>query len=153
MNISELKDPYTKGHSERVAKYATLLAKQTKKYNEATLNEFYFACLLHDIGKLEIPNEILNNPSYLTSNEFGVMKTHSTLGIEFIENYSLIKGCETVIRSHHEKWDGSGYPDGLKKYDIPLGARIISIADAFDAMTSTRLYRVAISPENAYKKL
>ncbi|PGL86236.1 hypothetical protein CN931_07035 [Bacillus sp. AFS054943] len=153
LNILELKDSYTKGHSERVAKYTLILAKKTNKYSEEDLIKFYFSCLLHDIGKIGISNEILNKTSCLTNDEYKVMKTHPTVGINLIENYSLIEGYEAVIRSHHEKWDGSGYPDGLKNNDIPLCARIISIADAFDAMTSTRPYRVTLSPEEAYKQI
>ncbi|WP_371399674.1 HD-GYP domain-containing protein [Bacillus wiedmannii] len=130
-----------------------IFAKQTQKYTEATLNKFYYSCLLHDIGKLGISNEILNKPVPLTNNEYTKMKTHSTLGLEFIKDFSLIEGYESVICSHHEKWDGSGYPGGLKNYEIPLGARIVSIADTFDAMTSTRPYRSALSPEEAYKQI
>ncbi|PEF43414.1 hypothetical protein CON22_26050 [Bacillus cereus] len=153
MNILELKDPYTRGHSERVAKYALLLAQETSKFDEVNLNKFYFSCLLHDIGKLGIPNEILNKASYLENDEYNIIKTHPTLGIKLIENYSLIEGYESVIRSHHEKWDGSGYPDGLKHNNIPLCARIISFADAFDAMTSARVYRSVLSPKEAYKQI
>ncbi|QWI72933.1 HD-GYP domain-containing protein (plasmid) [Bacillus mycoides] len=153
MEALELKDPYTKGHSERVANYAKILAEETEQYDEETLNLFYFACLLHDIGKIGISDEILNKDSTLTNEEYDIIKGHTLLGIKVVNNLSLSEENESIIRSHHEKWDGSGYPDGLKKEQIPLGARIVSIADAFDAMTSTRSYRYALPPEEAYKRI
>uniref|UniRef100_UPI00101E9953 HD-GYP domain-containing protein n=1 Tax=Bacillus albus TaxID=2026189 RepID=UPI00101E9953 len=153
METLELKDSYTKGHSERVANYAKILAKETGKYDEKALNMFYFACLLHDVGKIGISDEILNKDSTLTNEEYNIIKGHTLLGIKVVKNLSLSEENESIIRSHHEKWDGSGYPDGLKKEQIPLGARIVSIADAFDAMTSTRSYRYALPPEEAYKRI
>ncbi|PEA86547.1 HD family phosphohydrolase [Bacillus thuringiensis] len=153
MEALELKDSYTKGHSERVANYAKILAKETGKYGEKDLNMFYFACLLHDVGKIGISDEILNKDSKLTNEEYDIIKGHTLLGIKVVKNLSLSEENESIIRSHHEKWDGSGYPDGLKKEQIPLGARIVSIADAFDAMTSTRSYRNALSPEEAHKRI
>ncbi|PGZ57371.1 hypothetical protein COE58_25855 [Bacillus cereus] len=153
MNILGLKDHYTKGHSERVAKYSKILAKKSNQYDEAALSNFYFASLLHDIGKLGISNKILNKTTYLTNDEYNVIKTHPKLGVKLIKSLSLNEEGESVIRSHHERWDGSGYPDGLKNNEIPYGARIVSLADTFDAMTSTRAYRPALSPEEAYKRI
>jgi len=153
MEILELKDPYTKGHSERVAKYAKIFAKESQKYTKKTLENFYFACLVHDIGKIGIPDKILNKNSHLTNDEFSIIKKHSLLGSKLLNSLSFTNENQSIIRSHHEKWDGSGYPDGLKGDEIPLNARIVSIADAFDAMTSTRSYRNALSAEEAYKRI
>ena len=157
MEILELKDPYTKGHSERVAEYATILAEESRIYTKKDLENFYLACLLHDVGKIGIPDEILNKDSHLTNEEYSVIKKHSLLGAKLLNNLSFtplfIHEHRSIIRSHHEKWDGSGYPDGLKGHEIPLNVRIVSIADAFDAMTSTRSYRNALSAEEAYKRI
>ncbi|MEI5887850.1 HD-GYP domain-containing protein [Bacillus albus] len=153
MRIMELKDPYTKGHSERVANYATILAKETNKYDDNYLKKFHFICLLHDIGKIGIPDEVLNKASSLTEEEYNIIKAHPQLGLEVFKNISLIKGSEAIILSHHERWDGNGYPQKLRGNQIPLCARIVAIADAFDAMTSSRAYRSALSPEEAYKRI
>ncbi|WP_429682442.1 HD-GYP domain-containing protein [Bacillus cereus] len=153
MNLFLSLDSYTKGHCMRVARYAVTLARETRKFDELTLNKFYVAGLLHDIGKLEIPSEILNKASNLTVDEYEIIKKHPILGIQWVENIPLIRGFESVIYSHHERWDGNGYPYGLKNNEIPLYARIISLADAFDAMTSKRPYNSALSPEDAYKEI
>jgi HD superfamily phosphodiesterase len=147
----ELKDPYTKGHSERVAGYALSLAKQIGDLTEEELKEFNYACLLHDIGKINIPDHILMKPSRLTKEEFDVIKSHPVVGSEAIKNVEGLGKSISVIRSHHERWDGKGYPDRLKGQDIPFLARITAIADAFDAMTSSRSYRAAMSVEDASK--
>ncbi|MCU5556951.1 HD-GYP domain-containing protein, partial [Bacillus cereus] len=153
MRIMELKDPYTKGHSERVANYATILAKEIDEYDDNSLKQFHFICLLHDIGKIGIPDEVLKKASSLTEEEYNIIKTHPQLGLEVFKNISLIQGNEEIILSHHERWDGNGYPQKLKGNQIPLCARIVAIADAFDAMTSSRAYRSALSPEEAYKRI
>ncbi|PFN47362.1 HD-GYP domain-containing protein [Bacillus thuringiensis] len=153
MKIMELKDSYTKGHSVRVAKYATLLAKSTNQYTKSTLKDFYFSCLIHDIGKIGISDKILNKTSPLTQEEYNLIKKHPQLGMEIFRNISLIKDNEAIILSHHERWDGKGYPYKLKGNQIPLCARIVAIADAFDAMTSSRAYRSALSPEEAYERI
>jgi HD-GYP domain-containing protein (c-di-GMP phosphodiesterase class II) len=149
----ELKDPYTRGHSERVASYALSLVKHTGKYSEEELIAFNYACLLHDIGKINIPDHILLKPSKLTEEEFSIIKQHPSVGADAIKN---IVGLETnigVILSHHERWDGNGYPDKLNGEDIPFLARVTAIADAFDAMTSSRSYRAALPLEEAYKRI
>ncbi|HDR6958116.1 TPA: HD-GYP domain-containing protein [Bacillus cereus] len=153
MRIMELKDPYTRGHSERVANYATILARETNEYDDNSLKQFHFICLLHDIGKIGIPDEILKKPSSLTEDEYNLIKAHPQLGSEVFKNISLIKGGEDIILSHHERWDGNGYPQKLKGNQIALCARIVAIADAFDAMTSSRAYRPVLSPEEAYKRI
>lgn len=149
----ELKDPYTRGHSERVASYALELAKVCGKFTEEELKSFNFACLLHDIGKIHIPDQILMKPSRLTNEEFEIIKSHTTVGEEAVSKVAGFSNRIEVIRSHHERWDGKGYPDQLKGEEIPYLARVAAIADAFDAMTSNRSYRAALSVEEAYKRI
>jgi putative nucleotidyltransferase with HDIG domain len=149
----ELKDPYTRGHSERVASYALELAKTTGKYKEEELKDFEFACLLHDIGKIHIPDQILMKPSKLTSDEYEIIKSHTNVGADAVSKVVGLGSSIEVIRSHHERWDGEGYPDQLKGEAIPFLARIAAVADAFDAMTSNRSYRNALSVDEAYKRI
>lgn len=149
----ELKDPYTRGHSERVACYALSLAKQIGKYSNEELKEFNYACLLHDIGKINIPDHILMKPSKLTEEEFNIIKQHPSVGAEAIKNIDGLKTNICVILSHHERWDGNGYPQRLIGEEIPYLARITAIADAYDAMTSSRSYRAALPVEEAYKRI
>ncbi|MEH6904436.1 HD-GYP domain-containing protein, partial [Neobacillus drentensis] len=149
----ELKDPYTRGHSERVASYALFLAKEIDKFSKEEQKSFYYACLLHDIGKVHIPDQILMKPERLNVEEFEIIKSHPSVGAEAVKNVEGIKDCICVIRSHHERWDGKGYPDQLKEEEIPLLARVTSIADAFDAMTSSRSYRAAMPVEEAYQRI
>lgn len=149
----ELKDPYTRGHSERVATYAVLLAKEIGRFSEEEQKSFYYACLLHDIGKVHIPDSILMKPGKLTKEEFEIIKSHPGVGAEAVKNVEGIKDCICVIRSHHERWDGKGYPDQLSGEEIPFLARVATVADAFDAMTSSRSYRAAMPVEEAYQRI
>ncbi|WP_145523796.1 HD-GYP domain-containing protein [Virgibacillus sp. SK37] len=149
----ELKDPYTRGHSERVAEYAMSLAKATGRVKESDYNHFYYACLLHDIGKVNIPDSILTKSSKLTDEEFEIIKTHPVVGAKAVEDVEGIAEHIAVVYHHHERWDGKGYPDGLEGEETPLVARITAIADAFDAMTSTRSYRPALPFEEAYQRV
>lgn len=149
----ELKDPYTSGHSERVASYATILARETKKFSAEELKLFNYACLLHDVGKINIPDQILMKPGRLTDEEYEVIKKHPAVGAEVMKDVEGLTGVIDVIRYHHERWDGKGYPEQLKEREIPLLARITSIADAFDAMTSSRSYRKALPLEEAYNRI
>ena len=149
----ELKDPYTRGHSERVASYALLLAQELGGFSKEEQKSFYYACLLHDIGKVHIPDQILMKPGKLTKEEFEIIKSHPGVGAEAVKNVDGIKDCICVIRSHHERWDGKGYPDQFKGSEIPLLARVASVADAFDAMTSSRSYRDAMPVEEAYQRI
>ncbi|QPA60616.1 HD-GYP domain-containing protein [Lysinibacillus sp. fkY74-1] len=153
-NLLKLQDAYTQGHSKRVAVFAKILAIETNQYDQDALNKLFNSCLLHDIGKLGIPNKILNKKtSPLTQKEYDVMKTHPQIGEDLLKIFPSINIDLSIIRSHHEMWNGNGYPDGLIRYEIPLSARIVSIADAFDAMTSTRLYRKAMNPKEAYNRI
>ncbi|ATP40664.1 metal-dependent phosphohydrolase [Solibacillus sp. R5-41] len=151
--ILELKDPYTRGHSERVAAYAMNMAEATGKFKPSELNYFYYACLLHDIGKVNIPDSILTKSGRLTDEEYDIIKTHPVVGAEAIREVDGIADNLEVIYHHHERWDGKGYPDGLSGGDIPFLARITAVADAFDAMTSSRSYRPALQFEEAYQRI
>lgn len=136
----DAKDERTSKHSQRVSDYSALIAREygfTKEEQENLRN----AALLHDIGKIGIPDSVLNKPGRLTDPEYAVMKTHVTRGAEILKDFTLIEHVVEGARYHHERYDGKGYPDGLKGEQIPLYGRIISIADAFDAMTANRVYR------------
>lgn len=136
----DAKDERTSKHSQRVSDYSVLIAKEygfTKSEQDNLRN----AALLHDIGKIGIPDSVLNKPARLTDEEYAVMKTHVTRGAEILKDFTLIEHVVEGARYHHERYDGKGYPDGLKGEEIPLYGRIIAIADAFDAMTANRVYR------------
>lgn len=149
----ELKDPYTRGHSERVADYAQVLAQEMGIFSKDDLKSFNYACLLHDIGKIHIPDQILMKPTNLTKEEYEIIQTHPAVGADAIKDVEGLTNQIDVIRSHHERWDGKGYPDKLQGSEIPLLARVVSIADAFDAMTSSRSYRAAMPLEVAYSRI
>ena len=136
----DAKDRYTNGHSMRVAKYAKEIARRMGMSRQEQEN-IYYTGMLHDIGKIGVPDEIINKPGRLTEEEFEIIKTHPVIGSEILKNISEIPGLYLGTRGHHERYDGRGYPDGLAGEEIPLQARIIAVADAYDAMTSNRSYR------------
>jgi len=142
-NTIDAKDNYTRGHSTRVAKYAREIAKRMGK-DEKAQRTIYFMGLLHDIGKIGIKDDIINKPGGLTEEEFFSIRRHSTIGYDILRDMSEISDIEKGARWHHERYDGTGYPDGLKGEEIPEYARIICVADAYDAMTSKRSYRDAM---------
>lgn len=143
----DAKDKYTNGHSVRVAEYARELIKRSGG-SEKEQEEIYYIGLLHDIGKIGVPDEIINKASGLTDEEYAIIKTHPVIGADILKNISmLIPGIEVGARWHHERYAGGGYPDGLKGEEIPREARIIGVADAYDAMTSNRSYRDVLSQE------
>ena len=142
----DAKDKYTNGHSMRVAKYSSMLARKMG-FDEVKVEEIYNMALLHDIGKIGVPDEIINKTSSLTDEEFYVMKKHPKTGYDILSEMSEIKDLGIGARWHHERYDGKGYPDGLKGEEIPLQARIICVADAYDAMTSNRSYRSSMSQD------
>lgn len=144
----DAKDPYTNGHSLRVTLYSLILAKELN-LNDKMLEEIELAGLLHDIGKIAIPQNILCKAGKLTDEEFQIMKSHPENSQKLIASIKKLKPISGWLKAHHEKWDGSGYPNKLKGEEIPLSARIIALADTYDAMTSTRSYRVALSHEIA----
>ena len=138
----DAKDAYTRGHSTRVSAYSVRIA-EALGWDKEQVNDLRFAAMLHDIGKIGVPDSILNNPKRLTDVEFDIIKSHTTIGGEILRNRVMIKAAEDVALSHHERYDGSGYPRGLKGREISVEARIVAIADAFDAMSSNRIYRKA----------
>ena len=148
----DAKDPYTHGHSERVTLYSLILAKKLN-FSQKELEDLEIVGLLHDIGKIGIPQSILCKPSKLTEEEFNIMKMHPVRGEQMILKISKMKSISDWLKNHHERWDGKGYPCGVKGEDIPLFARIIALADTYDAMTSTRSYRVALSHEVAIEEI
>lgn len=149
----DAKDTYTHGHSENVMNIAADIA-EVMKTEEHLLGIIRDAALLHDIGKIGIPGYILNKPGPLTYEEFnGVMKTHSTLGANIVRDVPFLQELYPLILYHHEDYDGSGYPEGLEGDEIPVGARIIHVADAFEAMTSKRPYRNSLGATEALRRL
>ena len=151
-NIIEARDPYTKGHSLRVAHYAKWIAKKLG-LPEDECEKIFKAGILHDIGKIGIPDIVLLKPGRLTDQEYEIMKLHATFSHYIINSVESLKDFANIAAYHHERWDGKGYPKGLKGEEIPLGARILAIADAIDAMTSTRPYKKALSFEKAKEEL
>lgn len=143
-----LKDTYTGGHGRRVARYARLIAG-AMGLPQAEADSVSEAALLHDLGKIGIPDRILTKPEHLTSEEFAVVQKHPAAGAEILHSIPPLRRHATVVRHHHERFDGSGYPDGLRGTDIPLAARIIAVADAFDALGSNRSYRRGVSADQA----
>ena len=145
----ETKDTGTRAHSQRVQRYATVLARAVEPdliQDPSTVYGF----LLHDVGKIGIPDRVLLKPEPLTDAELRLMKTHTVLGEQLLGGVAFLQGEGLrVVRSHHERWDGAGYPDALARDEIPIGARIFAVADALDAMTSDRPYRTARSWQEA----
>lgn len=139
----DMKDNYTHGHSTRVAAYAEMIAKELGWSGEQRKNLSYIA-LLHDVGKIGIPAEIINKDSRLTDEEYAVIKTHPVLGFQILSKINKFPDLSIGAHYHHERYDGKGYPDGLQGKEIPEIARIIAVADAYDAMTSKRSYRDAL---------
>lgn len=142
-NLIDAKDSYTQGHSMRVADYASAIAKRMK-LPERQIEELGYIALMHDCGKIGVPDEILNKPGALTEEERKLINEHTVKGGTILENFTAIKGIRQGALYHHERFDGNGYPEGLKGKDIPLYARIIGVADAFDAMNSNRVYRKSL---------
>ena len=142
----DAKDTYTNGHSGRVASYAREIAHRFG-YSPKKEKNIYMMGLLHDIGKIGIPDAIINKPAKLTDEEYNTIKMHTVMGAKILKNIVEMPSLVTGARYHHERYDGHGYPDGLSKDDIPEEARIIAVADAYDAMSSRRSYRGIMSQE------
>ncbi|MCR5733040.1 MAG: HD-GYP domain-containing protein [Lachnospiraceae bacterium] len=138
--VIDMKDRYTNGHSTRVAKYTAMLAKELG-YDDETVEKYYRIGLLHDVGKIGIPSALLNKPGKLTRDEYDAIKAHTLMGYEALKGISIIPELAVGAKSHHERPDGKGYPNGLSGDDIPRVAQIIAVADCFDAMYSDRPYR------------
>jgi HD-GYP domain-containing protein (c-di-GMP phosphodiesterase class II) len=146
----EAKDRYTAGHCGRVADYAVRLAAASG-FKGRDLTWFRMGGFLHDVGKTGVPLEILNKPGKLTDEEFLLMQSHTTMGDDIVAPLNFPWDIRPLVRSHHEKWDGTGYPDRLKGEEIPFAARILCVADVYDALTSARSYRPALSQAEAFK--
>jgi putative two-component system response regulator len=148
----EAKDPYTKGHCGRVAAYALSLASEAD-YPDDGMEALEFASFLHDIGKIGIRDAVLLKPGPLDDKEWEHMRLHPLKGYEIASQIDILKPCMPAIRNHHERWDGKGYPDGLRADEIPLSARLVAIADAYDAMATDRPYKKALPLEECEKLL
>ena len=150
----DAKDHYTQGHSQTVSRLAAQIAHQIE-LPEPEIEEIRLAGILHDVGKIGVPESVLNKPSRLTPEEYEIMKSHTVMGWRILEPLRVkpVDRIRWMVRHHHEHFDGSGYPDGLKGADIPLGARILTIADAFDTMVSQRAYKKDRSVAEALEEL
>ena len=152
VKIIEKRDSYTAGHSKRVAQYSVLIAKEMG-YDEGTLDELYRAGMLHDIGKISTPDSILLKPGRLTSLEFEIIKEHVVVSYELLSAVDIYRDIAEVVRHHHEHYDGSGYPQGLKGDEIPMLSHIMTVADSFDAMTTNRIYKARKSVATALQEM
>ncbi len=148
----EAKDRYTRGHSDRVYYYCTLIGRRLQ-VQDSSFESLALASVLHDIGKIGIPDSILLKSSSLTESEFAVIRTHPELAEDILVPLPFLETTRQVIRHHHERYDGGGYPDGLKENQISIEARILAVADAYDAMRSNRPYRAALSTEMSLAQL
>jgi putative two-component system response regulator len=148
----ETRDFETHGHSERVVTFSLRLGHELGLEKDA-LRDLELGALLHDIGKIGVPDAILRKPAKLTGEEWETMKLHPIHGKKILRNIAFLEGASRIVAQHHEKWDGSGYPFGLRGEDVDIGARIFSVVDAFDAMVSDRVYRKGCSYENALEEL
>jgi HD-GYP domain-containing protein (c-di-GMP phosphodiesterase class II) len=148
----EAKDDYTKGHSERVANYAKAIAVEMKLSNK-NVQLLYEVSLLHDVGKIGVSEQILNKKTKLSAREFEHIQSHTITGEKILSTVESIREGLSAVRHHHERLNGDGYPDGLSESNIPLPARILAVADAYDAMTTKRPYRNAMTPKEAVDEL
>jgi putative nucleotidyltransferase with HDIG domain len=145
----DAKDQVTHGHIRRVQRFAVGLARKIGVHDSLQLQALEAAALLHDMGKIAVPEHILNKPSKLTPGEFDKMKLHASVGADILSSINFPYPVVPIVRHHHENWDGTGYPDGLRGTEIPLGARILSVVDCFDALTSDRPYRTRLLDQDA----
>jgi putative nucleotidyltransferase with HDIG domain len=150
----DAKDHYTQGHSQSVSRLAAQVARHIG-LDEAEVEEIRLGAILHDIGKIGVPETLLNKPSPLTPDEYEIMKSHTVLGWKILEPLKVksIERIRGMVRHHHERFNGKGYPDGLVGEDIPLGARIISIVDSFDSMVSRRVYKEGLPVAEALQEI
>jgi len=148
----EAKDKYTRGHSDRVAVYSAAIARQLRM-PESEVEKVEYTGLLHDIGKIGVPDELLCKSGQLRTDEFQRIQQHPVTGARILSEISFLRDVAATIRCHHERLDGHGYPNGLTEQDIPFHARILTVADAYDAMTSDRPYRRGYPPEEAVRRL
>ncbi len=152
INFIDAKDPYTRGHSKRVAMYAAEIAKRMRLSDDEIQN-VYYAGLLHDSGKISVPDAVLNKPGKLTDEEMKMIQNHTVAGGKMLLQLSSLRGVRETALYHHERYDGTGYPDGLKGDMIPLYARIVGVADSYDAMSSNRVYRRHLSKDEIIEEI
>ena len=152
VDLTEQRDTYTGGHSLRVAKYCKFIAQELDM-KPKDIDDLYEAAILHDIGKIAIPDSILLKPGKLSKVEYSIIQLHVKLGYELLVKYPMFKNIANIIKVHHERIDGSGYPDGLKGDEINLCGKIMGVADSFDAMTTNRIYKAKKTPQEALKEL
>lgn len=148
----DAKHNYTRGHSDRVADLSFVIAREMG-LSRPQLYEVHVAGHLHDVGKIGIPDYLLTKAGSLTAEEFETIKTHPVIGDEILHKISILRDLCPIVRHHHERYQGGGYPDGLQGSDIPLASRIICLADAYDAMTSVRSYRSSMTHEMAIDEI
>ena len=148
----DAKDPYTRGHSQRVMEYS-LIAGANLSLSPEEMEILEYASVLHDVGKISVDSVILNKPGSLTEAEWEIIQEHPTIGANLLRGISFLEKSADLVLYHHERYDGEGYPTGLKGDMLPLGARIIAVADAFDTMTTDRSYREAMTVDEAIKEL
>ena len=151
-NTVDAKDEYTKGHSMRVAAYAEMVA-QRLGWSEEDVQNTYYVAMLHDVGKIGVPDAVLNKPFKLTDLEFRLIQNHTIMGAEILKDFKMFPNVDVGARYHHERYDGNGYPEGLKAESIPLVARIIALVDSYDAMTSNRVYRRRLGDDVVMQEL
>ena len=151
-SIVEKKDPYTAGHQHRVADLAVAIAKEMELEQES-VKAVRLSAIVHDVGKISVPSEILNRPGKLTDYEFAAIKAHSEIGYEILKDIEFPWPVAQIVRHHHERMDGSGYPDGIDGEHILLESRILSVADVIEAMSSHRPYRPGLGIEAALKEI
>ncbi len=155
-SIIDAKDEYTGGHSERVGKYAGILSDAVKdiyEFTNADVERIRYIGMMHDIGKVGVADSVLNKPGKLDDDEFCKMQQHTVVGDSIVKNMEDVPGLREGVRNHHERWDGKGYPDKLSGENIPIYARILCLADCYDAMTSDRVYRKRLSDEVVYAEI
>ncbi len=151
-NAIELRDKYTRGHVDRVMEFTVMIAEHLG-LNSMQISSLRFGAILHDIGKIYIREGVLRKAGPLNHQEWGEMKRHAEIGANLLRNIPYLSGAIPIIRHHHERWDGEGYPDGLAGEEIPLGARIVAVADTYDAMTTARVYHNENTPEQAIEEI
>jgi putative two-component system response regulator len=151
-NAIELRDQYTRGHVERVRDHAHVLAT-VMGLSPGQMEQIHYGSILHDIGKIHIPESVLKKPGPLTEAEWVEMRKHPLIGVDMVKDIPYLAPAIPVIRYHHERWDGQGYPDGVSGDAIPLVARIVTLADSLDAMSTTRPYQHGLSPDQAYEEI
>ena len=152
ISFIDAKDPYTRGHSRRVAMYAAEIAKRMR-LSEDEVQNVYYAGLLHDAGKISVPDAVLNKPGKLTDEERKQIQEHTVAGGKMLKQLSSLRGIRETALYHHERYDGTGYPEGLKGESIPLYARIVGVADSYDAMSSNRVYRRHLNKDEIIEEI